>query len=64
MASKRAKSNRGRYFGKRRAKTVRIKACDEIRPLDPRESRDAAWTYYEEMDQVEFSRIKTPAEAA
>jgi hypothetical protein len=60
MASKRAKSNRGRYFGRRRAKTVRSEVLNDIRALDPRVSRDAAWAYYDEMD-LDFSRIKARA---
>jgi hypothetical protein len=59
MASKRAKSNRGRFFGKRRMRPVRPKAGEEIHVVDPRASRDEAWTYYEMNPILEFSRIKT-----
>ena len=61
MASKRARSNRGRYFGRRRAKTVQLKAGEEIHALDPRASRDEAWAYYD-LD-LDFSRIKKPQAA-
>jgi hypothetical protein len=49
MSSKRAKSNRGRFFGKRRVKPVRPKAGEEIHVIDPRASRDEAWRLIEVM---------------
>jgi len=57
MASRRAKSNTGRFFGRRRAKTVELKV-EEIRVIDPTRSRDDAWAYFDL--NFEFSRIKTP----
>jgi hypothetical protein len=57
MASKRAKSNRGRFFGKRRAKTVQLKV-EEIGAIDPRASRDDAWAYFDL--NFDFSRNQKP----
>jgi hypothetical protein len=59
MASKRAKSNRGRFFGKRRAKTVQLRAGEEIHAIDPKRSRDEAWAYVDL--NLDFSRIKRAA---
>lgn len=55
MGSKRAKSNRARFFAKRYAKAVQPEAPDEIRTIDPRASRDEAWRFLE-MNPLDFLR--------
>ena len=54
-------SNRAKFFGRRHAKAVHLKAGEEIHVIDPRASRDEAWAYFD-LD-LEFSRIKKPQAA-
>jgi hypothetical protein len=61
-SSKRAKSNRARFFGSRRAKTVRPKAGEEIHAIDPRASRESAWKFLD-LEMFDDSRNQKPAEA-
>jgi hypothetical protein len=57
------KTNRAKYFGPKRKKTVRHEVLNNIQALEPMRSRDEAWAYYDEMDHLEFSRIKPPQAA-
>jgi hypothetical protein len=60
MASKRAKSNRGRFMGKRRAKLVTLDGHIEITPIgDPKHDKDEAWRLLELVD--DFQTFKKTA---
>jgi hypothetical protein len=54
MSNKRSKSNRGKFFGKRRAKIIQVPA-DDVRLLDPSQDRDSAWRF---LDVVGFEIIQ------
>jgi hypothetical protein len=45
--SSRAKSNRGRFFGRRRAKPVQLERAKEILVIDPARSFDDPWRFFE-----------------
>jgi hypothetical protein len=62
MASKRAKSNRGRFFGRRCGKTVQLRGADEIGAIDPRASRESACKFLD-LEMFDDSRNQKPAEA-
>jgi hypothetical protein len=61
MASKRAKSNRGRFMGRRRAKPVTLNGHMEITQVaDPKASCDAAWRFLDLETDLDFSRNQRP----
>jgi hypothetical protein len=61
MASKRAKSNRGRFMGKRRAKLVTLDGHIEIiQVADPKASCDEAWRFMEDLEMFNDSRNQKP----
>jgi hypothetical protein len=64
MASKRAKSNRDRFMGKRRAKLVTLDGHIEITQMaDPKASCDEAWRFLDFETDLDFSRNQGPKPA-
>jgi hypothetical protein len=50
MGSRRAKSNRGRHFGRRCAKAVAQLEREDVRVIDPLRDRDECWRWLELVD--------------
>jgi hypothetical protein len=61
MGSKRAKSNRGRFFRRRSVKTVQLEGVEEIHVINPKRSRDAAWQWVEILGESSGNQKITEA---
>jgi hypothetical protein len=57
MASKRSKSNRGRFVGRRRAKGVELE-IEDVRGIDAKRSPDECWQWLESTAFQEIQGMK------